>query len=89
MDSLNIATEFTRRIPVLRSNTEGRGNKVKTVITNLNEIAVHTDKQPSEILKYLGFELGTKVSSSGDRYSINGLHSNETLTKLLNRFVSE
>lgn len=79
------------KIPIERSNAdpfyryqmdevkvkiEGRGNGIKTIITNLTAISHALKRNPEHILRFLGYELGsqTKSEKSENRYTINGAH---------------
>lgn len=80
---------FRYWMPVLQAKIEGRGNGIKTVITNMAEVAKCLDRPPSYPTKYFGFELGAQTKIEKDRYVVNGSHSAESLATLLDGFIEK
>jgi translation initiation factor 5 len=80
---------FRYWMPVLQAKIEGRGNGIKTVITNMADIAKCLDRPPSYPTKYFGFELGAQTKIEKDRYVVNGSHSAESLATLLDGFIEK
>eukprot|EP00029_Vermamoeba_vermiformis_P009905 TRINITY_DN509_c0_g1_i1.p1 TRINITY_DN509_c0_g1~~TRINITY_DN509_c0_g1_i1.p1 ORF type:complete len:413 (-),score=158.04 TRINITY_DN509_c0_g1_i1:174-1412(-) len=80
---------FRYWMPVLQAKIEGRGNGIKTVITNMADIAKCLERPPAYPTKYFGFELGAQTKIEKDRYVINGSHSAESLATLLDGFIEK
>ncbi|KAF2074268.1 hypothetical protein CYY_004442 [Polysphondylium violaceum] len=74
---------------VLQAKVEGKGNGIKTVIVNLQQIAKDLDRPPEYITKYFEIELNTKSNFESDRYSVNGQHSQERLSQILDGFIGK
>ena len=73
-------------MPTMIIKVEGRGNGIKTIITNLDSIGLALDRSPDIILKYFSFSLGTIAEKNN---IIKGLHNIETLNELLNNFITK
>ena len=91
-------------MPVLMTKIEGRGNGIKTVLPNMEDIAralnrPATCRQPSSPLKFLlrpsdptkffGCELGAQTSFANDRFIVNGAHQADRLRELLDAFIDK
>eukprot|EP00301_Raphidiophrys_heterophryoidea_P017797 c2827_g1_i1.p1 GENE.c2827_g1_i1~~c2827_g1_i1.p1 ORF type:complete len:397 (-),score=89.75 c2827_g1_i1:65-1255(-) len=93
--SLNIGgsadDEFFRyTMPPIEVKIEGRGNGIKTVITNMNEIGTALKRDPEYPTKYFATELGalSKWDEARNVGIVNGEHRKEILQKLLGDFIS-
>ncbi|KAK4106462.1 hypothetical protein N658DRAFT_415537 [Parathielavia hyrcaniae] len=75
----------------LQTKIEGKGNGIKTVITNLSSVAQSLARPGSYLIKYFGFELGaqTNLDPADDRWIINGAHESQKLQELLDGFISK
>jgi len=76
-------------MPLLRIKVEGRGKMIKTVLQNLDEIAIALERPSDYILKFFGFEFGAPVAYSSDKYILGGNHKLEELAKALDVFISK
>eukprot|EP01125_Pyxidicula_operculata_P003413 TRINITY_DN1417_c0_g1_i1.p1 TRINITY_DN1417_c0_g1~~TRINITY_DN1417_c0_g1_i1.p1 ORF type:complete len:414 (-),score=143.34 TRINITY_DN1417_c0_g1_i1:109-1326(-) len=86
----SVEDEFYRyKMPQLRAKVEGRGNGIKTVIENMVEIAKALDRRPDYPTKFFGFELGSLTNTHTDKYIVNGKHTAETLSKILDTFIEK
>ena len=69
-------SSYRYKMPSLTTKIEGRGNGIKTVITNMVDIskALHCD--PAYPTKFFGIELGaqSKFNEETDRAIVNGAH---------------
>eukprot|EP00455_Lapot_gusevi_P045622 TRINITY_DN5864_c0_g1_i4.p1 TRINITY_DN5864_c0_g1~~TRINITY_DN5864_c0_g1_i4.p1 ORF type:complete len:394 (+),score=129.44 TRINITY_DN5864_c0_g1_i4:138-1319(+) len=76
-------------MPRIRSKIEGRGNGIKTVILNMEEIAKALTVDPEYPTKFLGIELGSlsKFDRTLDRAIVNGAHDPAKLAELLEKFI--
>ena len=73
------------------TKVEGRGNGIKTSISNLCAVAKALDRPPSYICKYLGIELGaqTQMYEDDKRYIISGKFEAVRLQDLLDGFIEK
>lgn len=88
----DVADPFYRyKMEKLRSKVEGKGNGIKTVITNLSNVAEQLARPPNYVIKYFGFELGaqTNIDPKDDRWIINGAHEASKLQDYLDGFIKK
>lgn len=78
---------YRYKMPLLQIKVEGRGNGIKTVIPNIEEVARALNRPPTYPTKYFGCELGAQTSFANDRYIVNGAHQVDHLRKLLDGFI--
>lgn len=82
----DIQDEFYRyKMPKLNAKVEGKGNGIKTVVTNMKEIATAVGRPPMYPTKFFGCELGaqTQFDPKNERYIVNGSHDAARLQELL------
>eukprot|EP00834_Sanchytrium_tribonematis_P002620 NODE_85_length_22232_cov_1.318619.p4 type:complete len:366 gc:universal NODE_85_length_22232_cov_1.318619:14201-13104(-) len=85
----NVDDAFYRyKMPRIQSKTEGRGNGIKTVIPNMQEIGKALHRRSDYITKFFGFELGSQTIVS-DRYIVNGQHDASKLQTILSGFIKK
>jgi len=73
---------YRYKMPRIIGQYKGRGNGCKTVITNLSDVAKSLSREPTEILKYIGYSTGSQTSiTKDDEYIVNGFIENEDLLK--------
>jgi translation initiation factor 5 len=77
---------YRYKMPTMIIKVEGKGNGIKTIITNLDAISLALNRNPDIILKYFSFSLGTIAEKNN---IIKGPHKIETLNELLNTFISK
>jgi len=94
--SLNVNPEvedcyYRYKMPKLMTKIEGKGNGIKTVITNITDIAKAIYRKPSYPIKYFGMELGTQtiMAESTERYIVNGNHDATKLQEVLYTFIKK
>lgn len=91
--SLNIGgteDEFFRyKMPELVTKIEGRGNGIKTVITNMADVGLALKRDPAYPTKFFAIELGalSQWEEARNVGIVNGEHSKATLQKLLEDFI--
>ncbi|KAL1882781.1 hypothetical protein VTK73DRAFT_906 [Phialemonium thermophilum] len=75
----------------LQTKIEGKGNGIKTVVTNLSSVAQSLARPGSYLIKYFGFELGaqTNIDPPDDRWIINGAHDAAKLQDYLDGFITK
>ncbi|QSS64017.1 eukaryotic translation initiation factor 5 [Histoplasma capsulatum] len=73
----------------LQAKIEGKGNGIKTVVVNLNNVAQSLGRPPAYLIKYFGFELGAQANAkpTDDRWIINGAHDASKLQDYLDGFI--
>ena len=77
---------YRYKMPSMIIKVEGKGNGIKTIITNLDAIGLALNRSPDIILKYFSFSLGTIAEKNN---IIKGPHKNETLNDVLNNFIAK
>ncbi|KAI8364204.1 domain found in IF2B/IF5-domain-containing protein [Blakeslea trispora] len=82
---------YRYKMPRLTAKVEGKGNGIKTVITNMAEIARALSRPPSYPTKYFGCELGAQVKcdDKNERYIVNGDHDAAKLQNTLDGFINK
>ena len=80
---------YRYKMPAVYGKIEGSGNGIKTNIPNISEVALALHREPGEVNKYFGTELGaqTTYSEETDRAIVNGAHTDDTLQKLMNKYI--
>lgn len=93
-DNINIGVSnadesYRYKMPKLQTKIEGRGNGIKTVITNMSEVGKALHIKPEYPTKFFGVELGaqSKFDAKLDRAIVNGAHQSADLANLLNKFI--
>ena len=98
MSRMNIAgvtpvddPSYRYQMPRLQAKVEGRGNGIKTLIVNVTDIGLSLNREPPEICKFFGTELGSLTNFSQDkgvdRALVNGNHSAQDLQAMLCRYI--
>lgn len=88
----DVSDSFYRyKMERLQTKVEGKGNGIKTVITNLTSVALSLDRPGNYVIKFFGFELGaqTNLDPKDDRWIINGAHESAKLQDLLDIFIKK
>ncbi len=80
---------YRYKMPALKSNINGKGNGIFTIITNLPDICKYLNHPPNLLLKFLSAYNGSMAND--EKISITGGYSSDELQKALqvyiNRFV--
>jgi translation initiation factor 5 len=77
-------------MPKMIVKVEGKGNGMRTVITNMPTVAESLRRPASYPIKYMACELGVMSSVSDDHQCvINGSHKAHKLTNLLYDFIGK
>ena len=82
---------FRYRMPSIQTKIEGRGNGIRTVVSNITDVADALDRPPELILRFFGFELGTQATwedgaDTEPKGHVNGVHTPASLQSALARF---
>ena len=80
---------YRYKMPRMTAKVEGRGNGIKTVLTNVFEVGLSLNRDPSEITKFFGCEMGTQSTFSADteRAVVNGSHNPQDLQNKLSIYI--
>jgi translation initiation factor 5 len=81
--------EYRYRMPAVYGKIEGSGNGIKTAIPNISDVGLSLHREPGEVNKFFGCELGaqTTYNEDTDRAIVNGAHTDDTLQNLIHRYV--
>jgi translation initiation factor 5 len=60
----------------------------KTVLINLEVVAKDLQRVPSDILKFLGIQMGTQTIYKGHQYFLNGNHTKQELLEQLDVYIN-
>ncbi|KAJ3056961.1 hypothetical protein HK097_002339 [Rhizophlyctis rosea] len=88
----DVSDKFYRyKMPKIIAKVEGKGNGIKTVISNISEVAKSLSRPPTYPTKFFGCELGAlvKFEEKADRYIVNGAHTADKLQDLLDSFIDK
>jgi len=82
---------YRYKMPRIQTVVEGRGNGIRTVIINMNDIAKSLKRPADYPTKWFGCELGamSKYDPKTGRATINGNHSQQQLIQLLEEFIQK
>ena len=80
---------YRYKMPAVYGKIEGSGNGIKTKIENISDVAMSLHRSPGEVNKFFGCELGaqTTYNEDTDRAIVNGAHTDDTLQKLMHRYI--
>ena len=96
MATMNIAgmtpvedPSYRYKMPRVLAKVEGRGNGIKTLLVNVNDIGLSLNREAPEITKFFGCELGsqTTFTAETDRAIVNGAHTAQDLQNHLSRYI--
>eukprot|EP00917_Polyrhabdina_sp_WS-2016_P014094 GHVP01030802.1.p1 GENE.GHVP01030802.1~~GHVP01030802.1.p1 ORF type:complete len:296 (-),score=40.92 GHVP01030802.1:70-957(-) len=82
---------YRYKMPELQTKTEGRGNGIKTVLVNIEEVSKALNRPVSYPIRYFGTELGTLsvCDTNKQKYYINGQHTSSELLNILYCFIDK
>ncbi|ORX36023.1 putative translation initiation factor eIF5 [Kockovaella imperatae] len=80
---------YRYKMPLLQTKIEGRGNGIKTVVPNMEDVARALNRPPTYPTKFFGYELGAQTSEANERYIVNGAHQADRLRELLDAFIDK
>ena len=81
--------EYRYKMPSVVGKVEGRGNGIKTVIFNVVELAESLHRDPGEVTKFFGCDLGAQTTWNADteRGIVNGAHTDVVLQQLVSKYI--
>lgn len=76
-------------MPTVFGKMEGRGNGSKTVIPNISAVGLSLHRDPGEVNKFFGCELGAQTTWNvdTDRAVVNGHHTDKVLVDLVHKYI--
>jgi len=82
---------YRYKMPVLQTKIEGRGNGIKTVVTNIIEVCKPLRTQPDWVTKYFGMEKGALSQFNPERMVgiVNGAHQASDFQKVLKIYIND
>ncbi|KAL7714553.1 Eukaryotic translation initiation factor [Entamoeba marina] len=84
----SVTDEFYRyKMPDLVHKIEGKGNGIKTVIVNCEDIAKALVRPASYICRFFGLVFGAATNTDSGKYVINGKHEYKDLMTTLDKFI--
>lgn len=81
--------EYRYKMPTVFGKMEGRGNGSKTVIPNISAVGLSLHRDPGEVNKFFGCELGAQTTWNveTDRAVVNGHHTDKVLVDLVHKYI--
>ncbi|CAM9709063.1 unnamed protein product [Phaeothamnion confervicola] len=81
--------EYRYKMPRVIGKVEGRGNGIKTVIANVVDLSISLKRDPGEITKFFGCELGAQTTwrPETERAIVNGAHTDAALQQLVHKYI--
>ena len=83
--------EYRYKMPAVFGKIEGSGNGIKTVIPNITDVALSLHRQPGEVNKFFGTELGaqSRYNADTDKAIVNGAHTDAVLQDLMHLYIEK
>ncbi len=81
--------DYRYKMPRIQGKVEGRGNGIKTAVVNMRDVANSLHREPGEVTKFFGCELGaqTNWNEGTERSIVNGSHTDAMLQSLLCKYI--
>lgn len=78
-------------MPSVVSKIEGKGNGIKTVIVNISDLAKSLKRDPAEVNKFFGCEIGaqTTYNEKDDKAVVNGAHTDQVLQSCVHKYIEK
>lgn len=82
---------YRYKMPSVIGKIEGKGNGIKTVIVNISDLALSLHREPAEVNKFFGCEMGAQTSynEADDRAVVNGAHSDPILQQCVHKYIEK
>eukprot|EP00558_Chaetoceros_sp_UNC1202_P002487 CAMPEP_0197243180 /NCGR_PEP_ID=MMETSP1429-20130617/8702_1 /TAXON_ID=49237 /ORGANISM="Chaetoceros sp., Strain UNC1202" /LENGTH=410 /DNA_ID=CAMNT_0042703341 /DNA_START=398 /DNA_END=1630 /DNA_ORIENTATION=+ len=82
---------YRYRMPPVVGKIEGKGNGIKTVIVNISDLALALKRDPAEVNKFFGCEMGaqTTYNEADDRAVVNGAHTDVELQQCVHKYIEK
>lgn len=81
--------EYRYKMVTVYGKHEGKGNGKLTVIPNISAVGLSLHRDPGEVNKFFGCELGAQTSwnKETDRAVVNGHHTDKALQDMVHKYV--
>lgn len=76
-------------MPKLLLTIEGKASNTRTILTNLSSISLSLKRPSSLLLKYIGYERGTKTEIKHNKHSLRGNFTDYDIQDLIYKFIKE
>lgn len=81
---------YRYKMPPVACKIEGRGNGIKTIVTNIRDIAISLQRTPAELAKFIGYGVASAVTADRDgRVIVRGAHSISDIQTVIHRFIDQ
>ncbi len=80
---------YRYKMPLVVGKIEGKGNGIKTVIVNISDLAFSLHREPGEVNKFFGCEIGaqTTYNEKDDKAIVNGAHTGHVLQSCVHKYI--
>ncbi len=80
---------YRYKMPTVVGKIEGKGNGIKTVIVNIYDLSTALHREPGEVNKFFGCEIGaqTTYNEKDDKAIVNGAHSDQVLQSSVHKYI--
>lgn len=82
---------YRYKMPKVVGKIEGKGNGIKTVIVNISDLALALHREPGEINKFFGCDIGaqTTYNEKDGKAIVNGAHTDQVLQRSIHKYIEE
>eukprot|EP01006_Ploeotia_vitrea_P048125 TRINITY_DN67198_c12_g4_i1.p1 TRINITY_DN67198_c12_g4~~TRINITY_DN67198_c12_g4_i1.p1 ORF type:complete len:446 (+),score=35.24 TRINITY_DN67198_c12_g4_i1:161-1498(+) len=85
---------YRYRMPAMVTKIEGKGNGIKTILVNIVELGAALNRDPQEITKFFGCELGAQTSYTTEdagvaKAIVNGSQTTQAMQNLLKIYIEK
>ena len=80
---------YRYKMPMVVGKIEGKGNGIKTVIVNISDLGLALHREPGEVNKFFGCEIGaqTTYNEKDDKAIVNGAHTDQVLQRSIHKYI--
>lgn len=79
---------FRYKMPKVTLKHEGKGNGVKTVVSNIKDVSKSLNRNVGDLLAFIATELSVCSLQRKDDYIINGTFDTQTVQNIIAKFVT-
>lgn len=77
------------KMDAIQTKSEGRGNGLKTVLININQIAKQINVDASLLIQYIKANIGAQCSTKQERIILTGTHSTQDVQDTIFEFIND